>query len=124
LHRTIFCDFNSTVSNTPNQVTNTTACVDGYVSEWKDWCLKNTHECANLVVHGFFPGIVYNATTAPRNHYDGEYLTGTWKFINGTQAGRIKFYANSDFQRTVDGVKGPTGHIVKFDKNRMVWCEN
>jgi hypothetical protein len=70
------CDVNSSNEDAPTPNTNTTACIDGYVDQWKHWCLKNTDECAHLVINGFFPGIVYNATTAPQVHYDSEFLTG------------------------------------------------
>jgi hypothetical protein len=71
-----------------DKVTNSTACIDGYVQAWKDWCIgnyyKNANYCAKLVVDGEFPMSFINedkemlATMPLRSMLFGT----TWNFIN------------------------------------------
>jgi hypothetical protein len=35
---------------------NSTACTDGYVDGWKDWCQSDTDTCVKYVLSGQFPG--------------------------------------------------------------------
>jgi hypothetical protein len=37
-------------------VTNSTACTDGYVNGWKHWCTHNAKECSQVVVANVLPG--------------------------------------------------------------------
>lgn len=44
---------------------NQTACIDGYINGWKDWCNSDSKWCAYLITNGeYFPGVVYDATTS------------------------------------------------------------
>jgi hypothetical protein len=45
-------------------ITNQTACIDGYINGWRDWCNSDEKWCAFLVTKDIFPGIIFNATTA------------------------------------------------------------
>jgi hypothetical protein len=46
----------STCTNTQH-VTNTTACIDGYLHGWKSWCSLDTKVCLSDVLSGTFPDI-------------------------------------------------------------------
>jgi hypothetical protein len=39
----------------PEAVTNQTACTDGYVNGWKDWCMTDMKDCLEAVQSGDFP---------------------------------------------------------------------
>jgi hypothetical protein len=41
-----------------NRVTNTTACNDGYIAGYKNWCVNNTKNCAENFITGDFPDII------------------------------------------------------------------
>jgi hypothetical protein len=38
------------------QITNATACLDGYLNGWKHWCVSNAKTCADFTTYGMFPG--------------------------------------------------------------------
>jgi hypothetical protein len=125
------CEFTNSISNN-TQLTNATACVDGFINGWKDWCNKNAKDCVQLVTgkgEGYLPGMLYNGTTVPYWHYDGEFLTGTWDFVNETSgtSGKITFYASSDgltdFSKVVGGKTTP-GHIPTIYGHQLMYCEN
>jgi hypothetical protein len=44
-----------------NRVTNTTACDDGYIAGYKNWCVNNTKGCAENFIMGDFPDIILKA---------------------------------------------------------------
>lgn len=86
-------------------VTNTTACVDGYVNGWKHWCLEpyNAPYCVNLVTGGAFPGSFINDNK--RLLADMAMMIGTWNFVNEsnmTSAHKITFDGTA-FQLTTNG---------------------
>jgi hypothetical protein len=62
------------VGNPNNQaVTNSTACIDGYVQGWQHWCKSDTKDCVDFMLSGHFPGgLIYG-----KNVYhgtDGNYI--------------------------------------------------
>jgi hypothetical protein len=71
-----------------SQVTNSTACLNGYVQSWKDWCIgdnyKNARYCTLQTVNGAFPGSFDNEdkemlATMPLKSM---LLGSTWNFVN------------------------------------------
>jgi hypothetical protein len=70
-----------------DKVTNSTACIDGYVQAWKDWCIgnhyKNANYCAKLVVDGDFPMSFIKDKEMLATMPLGSMLFGTtWNYIN------------------------------------------
>ena len=58
----------SAVSNCNTQsanVTNQTACVDGFVNGWRSQCMSDLKLCAIQVLEGVFPGHVEDGKTMP-----------------------------------------------------------
>jgi hypothetical protein len=58
----------SAVSNCNTQsanVTNQTACVDGFVNAWRTTCMSDLKLCAIQVLAGIFPGHVEDGKTMP-----------------------------------------------------------
>ena len=49
-------------SNPNNNVTNSTACIDGYANGWKHWCMSDTKDCATMTTQGTLPGLLYPTT--------------------------------------------------------------
>jgi hypothetical protein len=47
-------------------VTNSTACVDGYVQGWQHWCKSDTKDCVEYMMEGRLPGAIISA----HNVYD------------------------------------------------------
>ncbi|MFZ0221600.1 MAG: hypothetical protein WAM42_07890 [Candidatus Nitrosopolaris sp.] len=77
------------------KVTNSTACIDGYVNGWRHWCTedsyKNAEYCTDLVFGGTastFPGLLINednaimATIPLRSML----INGTWNFVNESKS--------------------------------------
>jgi hypothetical protein len=55
--------------------TNKTACVDGFVHAWKNWCKQNSDDCNTLAKEGVVPDAVRNETivitlAADKDYYD------------------------------------------------------
>ena len=62
------------VNNPVNhEVTNSTACIDGYVQGWQHWCKSDAKDCVDFMLSGRFPGaLIYG-----KNVYhgtDGNYI--------------------------------------------------
>jgi hypothetical protein len=60
------------VNSPVNQdVTNSTACLDGYIQGWQHWCKSDIKDCAEFTMEGLLPG----ALIAPNNvfHSMGSY---------------------------------------------------
>ena len=79
-----------------SQVTNSTACLNGYVQSWKDWCIgdnyKNARYCALLTVNGAFPGSFDNEdkemlVTMPLKSM---LLDSTWNFVNESNGFKVQ----------------------------------
>jgi hypothetical protein len=64
-------------------VTNSTACIDGYMNGWKHWCNHNAKDCAELTTSDLFPGsLLSDNKTALANAKSLSYIVGTWNFVN------------------------------------------
>jgi hypothetical protein len=64
-------------------VTNSTACTDGYMNGWKHWCNHNAKDCAELTTSDLFPGsLLSDNKTALANAKSLSYIAGTWNFVN------------------------------------------
>jgi hypothetical protein len=51
------------VPHLEGSVTNRTACLDGYLNGWKNWCNDDLSLCAKFVVSNVFPGVFANNQT-------------------------------------------------------------
>jgi len=63
----------------PGNVTNSSACTDGYVHGWEHWCEKNTKDCAQLAANDILPGsLVTDNKTALAGLKTLSDIVGTW----------------------------------------------
>ncbi|MFZ0512304.1 MAG: hypothetical protein WAM14_11915 [Candidatus Nitrosopolaris sp.] len=54
--------YNGTVYNAePPTVTNTTACKDGFLNDWKNWCSNHAVDCVQNFTIGDFPEMILSA---------------------------------------------------------------
>ena len=106
--------YKGTVDDKYGTVTNSTACMDGYMNGWKHWCKGNVKDCADMATWNEQPtwGInrnktaIQNATSSviPR-------MVGKWHFVNESSgvSGTMTFALRSgdtsgpvmDFNQTI-----------------------
>ena len=62
------------VNNPVNhEVTNSTACIDGYVQGWQHWCKSDAKDCVDFMLSGHFPGALIYGKNVYRGT-DGNYV--------------------------------------------------
>jgi hypothetical protein len=62
------------VNNPANhEVTNSTACIDGYIQGWQHWCKSDLKDCGQFTMEGRLPGALISGHnlyhTAPCSNY-------------------------------------------------------
>jgi hypothetical protein len=104
------------------KVTNSTACMDGYVNGFKHWCQQNAKDCVDIVTKcgngGCAPSIYINENkTAIKEASSGtpeSRLLGTWNFVNKSSevSGTMSFaltlvggqdWSDQNFNQTTGG---------------------
>jgi hypothetical protein len=70
------------VNNTVNHdVTNSTACIDGYIQGWQRWCKSDLKDCGQFSMEGRLPGALITGHnlyhTADGSNYIGLASKGT-----------------------------------------------
>jgi len=55
------CQVGHDVFGNKNDVTNSTACRDGYVAGWKHWCQSDALDCAYWAATGTYPSLIAHA---------------------------------------------------------------
>jgi hypothetical protein len=74
----------------PGNVTNSTACFDGYMNGWKHWCRENAKDCVGLTTADIFPGSLSSDNkTGLTGLKTLSYIVGTWNFVNETRNGLL-----------------------------------
>jgi hypothetical protein len=55
------CQVGHDVFGNKNDVTNSTACRDGYVAGWKSWCKSDALDCVYWATTGVYPSLIAHA---------------------------------------------------------------